>query len=252
MKHSRFSFTLIELLVVIAIIAILAAMLLPALSNARGMGRRAACLSNMKQIGLGAINYSIDFQDWLVPQFGSNSGQGITSSMLGGDYNNYPCSKNNYVPRNTFKCPEQQSAYMGRNTWSWAYNVDYGVNAQLYNGCSLTQSWKVTAQKYSSKKVFFVDTWRNDSSGISNKTMGSWRFSGGYTPNTTGTDYGRPAARHNSTANILWLDGHTSSSLIKNPENPYTTPGSFQSTWPNVLALYWQDWGGGAGGNYQY
>jgi len=60
-------FTLIELLVVIAIIAILAAMLLPALSAARERARSATCLSNLKNMGLGATMYGGDNQDYRPP-----------------------------------------------------------------------------------------------------------------------------------------------------------------------------------------
>ncbi len=56
----RSGFTLIELLVVVAIIAILAAMLLPALSKAREKARQAACMSNLKQLGLAFLMYAAD------------------------------------------------------------------------------------------------------------------------------------------------------------------------------------------------
>ena len=67
-SNSRAAFTLIELLVVIAIIAILAAMLLPALSRAKESGRRIACLNNLRQLGLAAQMYAGDSQGTYPPR----------------------------------------------------------------------------------------------------------------------------------------------------------------------------------------
>ena len=73
LRHSktRNAFTLIELLVVIAIIAILAAILFPVFGRARENARRSSCLSNMKQIGLGALQYSQDYDEKWMPHEGA-------------------------------------------------------------------------------------------------------------------------------------------------------------------------------------
>ena len=85
-KSARRGFTLIELLVVIAIIAVLIALLLPAVQAAREAARRSTCINNMKQIGLGFLNYESTNGCFAAGSVGPNNGTGTAPNFPTGWY----------------------------------------------------------------------------------------------------------------------------------------------------------------------
>jgi len=106
-------FTLIELLVVIAIIAILAAILFPVFARARENARRASCQSNLKQIGLGIMQYTQDYDEKFSPRRTSNVMVGTTvRNDVSWHFLMQPYVKSTQL----FKCPSNTSTGVMQNT----------------------------------------------------------------------------------------------------------------------------------------
>ena len=129
MRKLTKAFTLIELLVVVAIIAILAAMLLPALNRARKEAQRAACVQNLKNIGLALQMYISDNDEWTI--WNLNGGNSQTETCL--DVYWYELLTPYTEGVDVFHCPANQRDYkiaVAGLTWARrdAYESDYAVN----------------------------------------------------------------------------------------------------------------------------
>ena len=208
----RLGFTLIELLVVIAIIAILAAILFPVFAKAREKARQASCLSNIKQLSLGFLQYAQDYDEVMCLAL-MDPGAAGTPGNVWGNRRYWPELMEPYLKnRQILLCSSDSSPwYSGGGGavaplmyFSYGYNLNYLLNESSPSlGCVGLAGRPLSIQQRPAEKILVCDSESCASSGLAACAVWTGDANGFGDDVAIAGHY-----RHNGGVNVGYCDGH--------------------------------------------